>query len=112
MQCCFVVVVVVVVVFVLFFSGGGFMELSTICGDQLKTCSNNDMWHLSVAENPQPPGLGDGGYGSFGATSAPSEHGSRSTEHGTGSSRRSDPNEMNGSGAELPQEKESDVNSI
>ena len=74
------------------------------------------MWHLSVAENPQH---GDGVYGALGATPAQSEHSSqgsversRSTEQGTSSSRRSDPNEMTRSGADLPQGKESDVNSV
>ena len=70
--------------------------------------SNNEMWHLSFAENPQPPG--DGVYGALGATPAPNDHRgaqgsveqSRSTEHGTSSSSGSDPNEMSRSGTDLP----------
>ena len=50
--------------------------------------SVEEMWHLSFAENPQPPG--DGVYGALGETPAPSSSGG------------SDPNEMSRSGTDLP----------
>ena len=65
------------------------------------------MLYLSFADNPPPPVAGV--YGALGATHAASEHSHESversrasTEHGTSSSGRSDPNEMSRSETDLP----------